>query len=210
MGDIESTVDSALQCTEDLRASGGTGKTDVEVASKGAFLTFDWFVFEFTAGDVRGTLVHGIELVLLECSSSQEETGAVGSSIVRQTKFHTVTRQFVSVRRSHNVIAFNARVGDLGEQVVDVSARIVCSRSTYLTDDVFVGHTDDESVFGRVVLILVLVDEGMSSIEVGFSLWKRKENEDRKATGGCLRRRRLDLTWYLLKYALFLTTLTKA
>ena len=83
MGDIESTVDSALQCTEDLRASGGTGKTDVEVASKGAFLTFDWFVFEFTAGDVRGTLVHGIELVLLECSSSQEETGAVGSSIVR-------------------------------------------------------------------------------------------------------------------------------
>ena len=46
-------------------------------------------------------------------------------------------------------------------------------RSAYLADDVFVGYTDDESVFGRVVLILVLMDEGMSSIEVGFTLWKR-------------------------------------
>ena len=83
-------------------------------------------------------------------------------------------------------------------------------RSAYLADDVFVGYTDDESVFGRVVLILVLMDEGMSSIEVGFTLWKRTRMENRKANGDRLRRRRLDLTWYLLKYALFLTTLTKA
>jgi len=39
----------------------------------------------------------------------------------------------------------------------------------YLADDVFVGETNDEAVFGSVVFVLGLGDETLASIVIGFT-----------------------------------------
>lgn len=41
---------------------------------------------------------------------------------------------------------------------------------THLAADVSVGEADDQSVFGRVVLVLILNNQALASEEVGFSL----------------------------------------
>ena len=41
-----------------------------------------------------------------------------------------------------------------------------------LTDDVLVGETDNQSILGRVVLVLGLNDESLTSIVIGLTLYK--------------------------------------
>ena len=72
MRNIQSTIDSSFQCTEDLRTGGRTGETHIEIASEWAFLTFDGFVLEFTASDVGGAFVDIVEFMFLQRSSSQQ------------------------------------------------------------------------------------------------------------------------------------------
>ena len=59
------------------------------------------------------------------------------------------------------------------EEMTEIDRIILCtrrSRSTYLADNIFVRHANNETILGCVVLVLVLVDERMTSVEVSFAL----------------------------------------
>ena len=77
----------------------------------------------------------------------------------------------------------------------------ICSRETDislnlcindLTDDVLVGDTNDESVLGRIVLVLGLSDKSLASIVIRLSFYSFLERSD-------LPLRRRYLVWNRLK-----------
>jgi hypothetical protein len=82
------------------------------------------------------------------------------SSPVGQTTLDAVTRKFVRVGSSKNVIALELGVDDLA-------------------NDVLVGETDNQSVLGRVVLVLGLNNQTLASVVVGLTLCELKMELDK-------------------------------
>ena len=82
--------------------------------------------------------------------AGQEQTGAVGSSIVGQTNFDTVVGQFMAVCSGHNSVTLQASISNL-------------------TSDVFVGTSHNHTILGRIVLVLVLNDQTLAGIVVGLA-----------------------------------------
>lgn len=79
----------------------------------------------------------------------------------------------MSVSGRNNVIAFDTRISDLMERERENEVLPPFGGQkgdVYLTDDVFVGHSNDQSIFRCVVLVLVLMDQCTTSVEVGLAL----------------------------------------
>jgi hypothetical protein len=73
------------------------------------------------------------------------------SSVVGKTKLDTILGELVRVGGGKNNITSDLGVDDLG-------------------NNVGVGETDDESVLGRVVLVLILDDKALAGIEISLTL----------------------------------------
>lgn len=93
--------------------------------------------------------------------SCEQQTSGIGSCVICQPDLDAVSWEFVSISRADNHISFQFGI-------------------RYLTNDIFVCETHNQSILWRVVLVFVLNNEATSGKIVSFSLWNgNHENENR-------------------------------
>lgn len=153
MGDVESSVGGSLEGGEDLSTGGGSLQSNVENSVEGAGSVVHLLDVVVLSVDGLVTLVLVGQVELGQGTSGSQQTGSVGSGVVGQTSWGSVTGELVGV----------------GSNVDDISDDL--GRDD-LADDVGVGETDDQTVARRVVLVLVLSDQGLSGLVVGLSGWR--------------------------------------
>jgi len=151
VGDVDAAVDGTLESTEDLGAGRRAGEANIEVGAEGAVLSIYVLHAEVLAIGISLAFVDFVETVLGQDSPGDQEAGAVGGGIVGQPDLDAVFGEFVSVSGLDDHVSVNTGV-------------------RYLTDDVLVGKSNDQSVLGSVVLVLILADKASSGKVVGFAL----------------------------------------
>jgi len=135
---VDTAIDGTLHGGKDFGTSGSASKTSIEEGLEGL-----------------GALL-SIELLLIEAkdghdTASNEETSAVGSSIVGQTNLNAKLGQLVSISRGKDKVTLDLGIDNL-------------------TADVSVGEADDETILGHVILVLVLNDQTLASIIISLTL----------------------------------------
>jgi hypothetical protein len=152
--DEKATIRGTLHGAEDTSTGGSTGKTDIEEdleRTAGAFIGLSGLGESVFTISFLYTLEVLIEIKLLECTASEKETSSVGGSPVGEAVVNTVALQFVGVGAGKDLVARDLGVNNLG-------------------DDVTVGETNDQAVFGSIVLVLGLGDEALPGVVIGLSL----------------------------------------
>lgn len=154
VGNEDTTVGGTLHSTEDTGTGGGADKTNVKEGLEGA-------AGALVGLDGLGELVLTVSLLntsellvktkLLEGTAGKEETSSVGGSPVGQTLLDTIALELVRVSGGEDLVTRDLRVDDL-------------------SDDVAVGEADNQTVLGRVVLVLGLGDEALTGVVVGLTL----------------------------------------
>jgi len=149
--DVETTVKSTLHGGEHTAASGGAVETDIEKSLERTTLVE---LLDGAEGSTSSLLDTSVELVhaeLLVKTTSNKKTSCIGSSVVGETKLDAIARKLVRVSGSQDVITIDARVNDLADAIA-------------------VGETDDKTVLGGVVLVLVLNHKTTTLIVVSLTL----------------------------------------
>ena len=155
--DIESSIGGSLQDGENSVSDSGSGKTDIQNSLEWSSFVIGVFRdIGFLSGDVVDTWVEGIHLELLEQSSGQQQSGGVGGWVAGQSGVDSPSLELSGGGAGEDSVSLQGGVDDLG-------------------DDVSVGDSSDQSVLGGVVLILILEDQSLSGIVVGFSLSSSSE-----------------------------------
>lgn len=153
VGDEDTTVRGTLEGTEDTGTGGGTGKTNVEVGLEGAARAIVGLgglgegELAISLLDTSKVLIH---TELLQHTAGEQQAGGVGSGPVGEAVLDAVGAELVGVGGGEDLVA-----GDL--------------RGHDLSDDVLVGEADDETVLGRIVLVLGLGDEALAGVVVGLA-----------------------------------------
>jgi len=151
VGHVETTIKSTLHSGEHTAAGGGTGKTNIEQSLEGTTLVE---LLDGVEGSTSGLLDTRIELIhaeLLVKTTSHKKTSCIGSRVVGETKLDAIARKLMGVSGSHDVITIDARVHDLADAVA-------------------VGETNDKTVLGGVVLVLVLDHKTKTLIVISLAL----------------------------------------
>lgn len=151
MRDVQATVNGALHRAEHASSRRGAAQTDIQVATERARSIVDRLHVVLAAGHLGGALVQAVQAQFLQNTTGHQQTGAVRGGIVGQTNLDAILGQLVRVGGANDAITLDARVRDLA-------------------GDVAVARTHDQTVLGRVVLVLVLEDQALASIVVGLSL----------------------------------------
>merc|ERR1719348_498453 len=151
MGNVDATVGGTLEGTEHAGAGGGAGQANVQVCPESARSSINIFNIEvFTVG-FNLTLVCLVKVELFQEPSGQKQSSAVGCSIVGEADLDTVPGQLVGVGSTHHHVTLDARIHNLGNNV------LVCEAYNH-------------AVLGGVVLVLVLEDQALPGIVVGNTL----------------------------------------
>lgn len=154
VGDEDTTIGGTLHGTEDTGTGGGADKTNIKEGlegTAGALVGLDGLselVFTVSLLDTSELLV---KAELLEGTAGKEETGGVGGSPVGQTLGDTIALELVRVSGGEDLVTRDLRVDDL-------------------SDDVAVGEANNQTVLGRIVLVLGLGDEALTGVVVGLTL----------------------------------------
>jgi len=151
VGDVDTTIRGTLDGTEETGTSGGTLETDIKESLEGTGAVLDGLSHLDSAIGLSDTLILLIKTELGKSTTSNKETSSVGGSPVGQTTLDTIAGKLVGVGGSKNVITLELGIDDLA-------------------DDVLVGETDNESVLGRVVLVLGLNNQTLAGVVVGLTL----------------------------------------
>ena len=123
--------------------------TNIEVSlERSLFLIIDDEVLSI---DGIISLVHISESDLFQKSSSDKETGAVGSGVVGKTSGESVVLKLKRIGRAHNDITVHVRVDNLENKLL-------------------VSSSNDKSIFLGVILVLSLENESVSSEVISLSL----------------------------------------
>jgi len=149
--DVETTIKSTLHSSEHTAASGGTVETDIEKGLEGTTLVELLDGAEGSTSSLLNTRIELIHAELLVKTTSNKKTSGVGSSVVGETKLDAIARKLVGVSSSHDVITVDAREDDLADAVA-------------------VGETNDKTVLGGVVLVLVLDHKTKTLIVISLAL----------------------------------------
>jgi hypothetical protein len=155
VGNVDTTIGSTLDGTEKTGTGGGTLETNIKESLEGTGTILNSLSHGDSTIGLSDTLVLLVKTELGKSAASDKKTSSVGSSPVGQTTLDAVAGKFVRIGSSKNVIALELGIDDLA-------------------DDVSVGETDDQSVLGRVVLVLGLNDKTLTSVVVGLTLCKKK------------------------------------
>jgi hypothetical protein len=154
--DIETSIDGSFQSGKNSRSSGGSSQTNIEESLKGIGSIVQRggnkvsvFVV-FSLGDIFSSLVFVSQFEFGQGSSSEQETSGVSSRIVAETDGHSISRQF-------------RRIGG-GDD--DVSSDLGVSQ---LANNSAVGKSNNESVFGGVVFVLVLGNQLSTSVVISLA-----------------------------------------
>jgi hypothetical protein len=151
VGDVQTTVSSALQGSKDLGTSGGPGKTNIKEGLERTTAFTVGFNVVLLALQRLSTLVHVSEAQVLEVATSQQQAGAIGGGVVGETSLDTIARKLVGIGGGNNNVTRELGVDQLG-------------------NDVLVGDANAEAVLGGRVLVLVLGDQTLASIVVSLAL----------------------------------------
>ena len=144
--DVKATVDSALESSEHVGASGGSVESDVQVALQRRTLLV-LFVLEVLA-DLFVALVDLVEVELGEKAAGAQEAGAVCGRVIGETLLDTVFWELAGVGSGKDVVTVDTGGDDLA-------------------GDLLVRLADDETVLGRVILVFVLDDQVLALLVVG-------------------------------------------
>ena len=153
VGDVETTIASTLQATENSVTGGGGDQSDIEDSLEWLSLTFLNIVDDVVVLTID-LLVTSIKLVktsLVEESSGQKQSSSIAGSVVGKTAFETILSEFGGLSFAEDSVTLDSGISDLA-------------------DNSLVGDSGNESVLGGVVFILVLDDQSSSGIVVSLSL----------------------------------------
>ena len=217
--DVETTVHGALHHGKKLGPRGGTAEPDVQITLERARFAGDILHVRLLAVDLRDAFIDLVQLQLLQklktdnanlrkkhCGvqksskcrrkktnpTSQQKTGGIGSSVIRQTVLDAIAHQLVRVGRGKDLISLDGSPNDLQDTTHKTELKhwtnFPSERATYLNADVLVGETGDDAVLRCVVFVLVLGDQTLARLIVGLSLcknhkkltWKRGESLERE------------------------------
>lgn len=150
--DENTAVRGTLKRTENTRTGGGALQTDVEIALEGAGLvvTKRLDLLDLTIG-LSDTLVLVGKAEDGKGTTSNEETGGVGSGPVGKTVLDSVASELLGRSLGEDEVALDLGVDDLA-------------------GDVLVGETDNKAVLGGVVLVLGLGNKALPGVVVGLTL----------------------------------------
>jgi len=151
VGDDNTTVESTLHGAEDTGTSAGADKTDIKKSAERTTLVQLLEAVEGSTGGLLNTRIELVDVDLLCNTAGNKEASGIGSSVVGETKLDAIAGELVGVGSDKDVITVDARVDDLA-------------------DDVAVGETDNKTVLGRVVLVLVLSDKLAALTVVSLAL----------------------------------------
>mmetsp|Transcript_28688 Transcript_28688/g.61177 ORF Transcript_28688/g.61177 Transcript_28688/m.61177 type:complete len:241 (+) Transcript_28688:245-967(+) len=158
--DVKSTIGGTLQGTEDTASSGSGLATNIQKGTEGTLVFVDLVDVVSGLSNLGGdnisinlviTFVNIIQTNLLEETTSTEQSSAVSSGVVLKSNIQAVTRELGRGSRSEDAISINEGVSNLA-------------------DDLTVGETDDDTVLGRLVLVLCLAAKSLTLTVVGLSL----------------------------------------
>jgi hypothetical protein len=159
VGDVEATVASTLEDTENSVTGGGSDETSIQNSLEGSLFSSLVVVGDIVVFTVSllGTSVDLVQTSLVEESSGDEEASGVASSVVGQTRFETESLEFSGVSGSEDSVTLDGGIDDLGNNS---------------------GASDsgNKSVLGGVVLVLILDDKGLSGVVVSLSLSSSSES----------------------------------
>jgi len=180
VGDVETAIGGTLQRTEDSGTGRSTMETNVKIGLEGAALLaifpLSGLGDSILAGRLFNTLKLLVQIQFLERTASEEKTSSIGGSPVGQTVVDAISLELVGVGCDKDLVT-----SDLG--------------GDQLGNDVAVGEADDEAVLGRVVLVLGLGDQSLTSIVIGL-VWLSVSLSDQvralRTLPACLR---LYLVW---------------
>jgi len=134
---VKTTIKSTLHGSEHTTASGSAVQTNIKQSLERTTLVELLDGLEGSTSGLSNTRVELVHAELLVKTASDKQTSGISSSVVGQTKLDAIARKLVRVGSGHDVITIDARVDDLADAVA-------------------VGETDNKTVLGRVVLVLVL------------------------------------------------------
>jgi len=159
VGDVEATVASTLEDTENSVTGGGSDETSIQNSLEGSLfssLVVVGDVVVFTI-NLLGTSVDLVQTSLVEESSGDEETSGVASSVVGQTSFETESLEFSGVSSSKDSITLDGGIDNLSNNSA-------------------AGNSGNKSVLGGVVLVLILDDKGLSGVVISLTLSSSSES----------------------------------
>lgn len=114
MRNVDTAIGDALHDCEDLGTGGGTSQTDVENGGEGiGVVALQSLHIVVLAVDLIGTFVELVQVELLEVTTSQQQSGAIGGRVVGKTDLDAVAWQFVSVGRVDDDVTTDTSIGDL-------------------------------------------------------------------------------------------------
>jgi hypothetical protein len=155
--DVQTSVGSTFECAKDTASGGGGFASYVKEGAEGALVLVDFvykvggfthFGFDNISINFGVAFVHIVKANLLEETTSTEESGAVGGGVVLKTDLESVAGELVRTGRGQDAISIDERVDNLA-------------------NDLLVGETNDEAVFGRLVFVLGLAAETLALTVVG-------------------------------------------
>ena len=126
-------------------------EANIEVGGEGAGGISDLLNIEDLAVDFLVSGIVGVQLELLEQAAGAEKTHSIGGGIVGEANLDSVLGELVGVGGGEDVVTVKLGSHNLG-------------------DHIRVGGTNDEAVLGAGVLVLVLGDEPLAGIVIGFAL----------------------------------------
>jgi len=136
MRDVKSTISGTLEGSKDSGTGSGSHETNIEEALEWSSLALMFGDIIFSAIWFGDTLVHGVHALLLEKSSGEKETGAVGGWVVSETSGETESSELLGIGAAEDLITNQGSVVDGA-------------------DNSAVGNSHDKSVLFGTVFIVV-------------------------------------------------------
>mmetsp|Transcript_31028 Transcript_31028/g.74978 ORF Transcript_31028/g.74978 Transcript_31028/m.74978 type:complete len:274 (-) Transcript_31028:85-906(-) len=159
VGDIKTAIGCTLQGTEDSVSGGRWLTSNIQQTAEGTLVVIDFLyvvclVVIFSRDDVSVdfgvTLIDIVESDLLKQTACDEEASAVSGGVVLQPDVQPVPSQFGRLGLAEDAVTIDQGVRDLA-------------------DHLRVGEPDDETVLGRLVLVLVLGAQTLTLTVVGLT-----------------------------------------
>merc|ERR1719431_2008509 len=140
VGDVKTSINSALQSSKHLCSGGSPGESYIETSSESSGSIVIVFDTIHVSVNVGVSLVNRVQVELLQDPSGEEQSSAVAGSVVGKTHLDPVPGQLVAVRGADDNVPLQPGVGNLAANIS-------------------VGEAHDHPVLGCVVLVLVLNHE---------------------------------------------------
>lgn len=162
---VQTTISGSLEGSKNAVSSGSGLAANIQKGTEGSLVVIDFlhvvglvvvFGLDNFGIDLGVSLVDLIESKLLKETTGAKKTGAISSGVVFQTNGKSVTSELGGLSLAENAISIDQGVRDLA-------------------DNLGVGETNDESVLGRLVLVLGLSTQSLTLTVVSLSFASASE-----------------------------------